>query len=915
MFQRTISRLVEELCHKHVCCNLFSVNAFATKQVEIWNWWHFIHCLGGEIYRITLGNAYDLEMEKLRFIEILQRIFSTYPASKIAMKLRIPKILQITSTTIPTVLSSQEISIAESHVQQQMQQQQQQQQSEPLSSPSLRMPAMAAAAIMDQKVTAPDFPTTEKKKATPERLSNTNEYDHQIYHFPMLSSDTCYGFRFHYREHLSSQDIENNEFDLHHRQYPQGSGKYAPRRNSNNGQQPLPEATQTGIFMQLACAYEQVVEQMTEEDDDHGEKEGVEPEEDVQKKNECEIEESQKDNHAEEKLKYLLHTCQQLSYKIPSSVVTPPLSESSPPSTSEPAAEEAIIHTTQTVIEVAPASNNMIAKSNPLIQLGDLKDTLLEPASDTGTEDTVQQPAVSETIISSVPMETIPSTPSITNQTTTMAMATSNMAIVANEAELWEELITLQPSLAQKAATLFSSSKQFKKSALSSSSSYSPQGRKGKRLVVKKFIRIITIGVDCSIQATRLQQVQQYPTLMTLFIQEAILASSYASFYCLTHANPIVAPVVVSSTTEHDNSDDDSTPFFQILKRLEYECIYGHVLFSRLLHYLGKHYNYYLQSYRNQNNNASHNGVGMMDYEFEVLDEDGQSHNSFIPSPDSASKDSIFEYLLTHHKHVSTIVHWIFAILLHLIPNNTTISIGGSNVVEQVYFLDEQIDWWNRIAHAAPPLVMRALSPQLYAMTTIPVARVMKKTQQQQQQQQQPQVLVPVLSSSLPLRRDAMMFSQCTTFLLDSGHELVVYYTAMASSSSASAPSSSGGGKGLFAVPSSNNIITSSSSIASTNGNNDNSPMIVEEQYGSNKQRRNSRTSSLSQQQQYQQYPKLLPMLYHRFYEHPNIPRVYTAQAGSMSAGYFTAYFIDDPLNTTLSYPAFVQLLADMIVS
>lgn len=123
----------------------------------------------------------------------------------------------------------------------------------------------------------------------------------------------------------------------------------------------------------------------------------------------------------------------------------------------------------------------------------------------------------------------------------------------------------------------------------------------------------------------------------------------------------------------------------------------------------------------------------------------------------------------------------------------------------------------------------------------------------------------------LPLRRESMLETGCSLFLLDSAHDLV-YYRSFQSTWAKTATNSS-----LSADQGSNKSIGSNNSSEGK---------------------------------------AFLAFLIHRLYEYPVLPRLFISQSGTASSHYFTNYFIEESSqNTPIVYQSFLELMKDMILS
>jgi hypothetical protein len=126
-----------------------------------------------------------------------------------------------------------------------------------------------------------------------------------------------------------------------------------------------------------------------------------------------------------------------------------------------------------------------------------------------------------------------------------------------------------------------------------------------------------------------------------------------------------------------------------------------------------------------------------------------------------------------------------------------------------------------------------------------------------------------VRSQFLPLRRDNMLASGCSLFLLDTGNGLVLYKSLLASANLASDKKGENG------------------EVVRTPGGSVSNKLL----------------------------PSLLTYLLHRLYEHPLLPSPLLANQGTASSHFFNDYFIEESSNTPLEYRDFLDTLKELTIS
>ena len=175
-------------------------------------------------------------------------------------------------------------------------------------------------------------------------------------------------------------------------------------------------------------------------------------------------------------------------------------------------------------------------------------------------------------------------------------------------------------------------------------------------------------------------------------------------------------------------------------------------------------------------------------------------------------------------------------------------------------FKDSTISWINNLQMCNPYVVIRSLYPDLTGLGPS----------------------YDIVARSIDLRRDKMIESNSNHFLLDSVFELVSYRS----------------------LTSHYTKCPHRELVERTDETSQNVDIISSKE-----------SDEWKSQVKGCQGQRILEMLINRLYEHPIVPRLLMAEAGTASAGYFTSYFVEDSTNTPIDYNDFKLFILDIAKS
>jgi hypothetical protein len=168
---------------------------------------------------------------------------------------------------------------------------------------------------------------------------------------------------------------------------------------------------------------------------------------------------------------------------------------------------------------------------------------------------------------------------------------------------------------------------------------------------------------------------------------------------------------------------------------------------------------------------------------------------------------------------------------------------------------DEIVSWLHILYQANVPTVIRMLYPKMIALSKG----------------------VDIVKRDVALTRDAMVSTGADCFLLDAGTELV-FYRALTMNAKSGLP------------------------ISQVTDHNSHDPGVL-----------SPSGKSATGGHGLRRVQPGVRWLVRRLYEHPLVPKLLVAQAGTASAMYFTRYFMEDAVNSTLDYPDFQLFIHHLI--
>jgi hypothetical protein len=347
-------------------------------------------------------------------------------------------------------------------------------------------------------------------------------------------------------------------------------------------------------------------------------------------------------------------------------------------------------------------------------------------------------------------------------------------------------------------------------------------------LRVVKFLRIFTIGIECSSKLNQVLKSCDYVVATALLVKEALMAET-------SIRQTTIDSIPITPAKRQDNS--------QLTNR--FQGILNHIYSG------GKKEEEIV-------NAITSVMLARMKYYY------GSSKNEESPEmePENLVK-AIFE-----NTSVSPCLLLLYTALIRLMMGGIGASFQSQN--NEIHdrqcgkiggiFKDSTIAWINIMQMGNPYLVIRSLYPDLTGFGFEHDIR----------------------ARSIDLRRDKMVAANSDYFLLDSVFELVCY-----------------------------RALRSHRHTGGVSTNND----------------RSSNEEDDSKDNDFDRHPKpskvtnrwkisdTLELLIARLYEHPVIPRLLVAEAGTASSGYFTSYFVEDATNTPIDYNDFKLFVLDIVQS